>query len=93
MAIEKGFGSGFFNKSILFELAIRLFIFSFYRAEGNISILSEKMKDIRESKRQDADERLQGLQKENASLKADLSKASDEYDMLTIAVYLYRYLI
>lgn len=78
--------------SILFELLTFLLclLFSFYRAENEVSILSKDIKNIQESKRL-ADEKLQGLQTENSSLKSALSKATFEYDMLTIHVHVYLY--
>lgn len=66
--------------SILFELVACLlsFIFWFYRAEKNVSILSKDIKDMQASKLQVAEEKLQSVQTENTSLKSALSKATNE---------------
>ncbi|XP_052719869.1 uncharacterized protein LOC128191702 [Crassostrea angulata] len=50
------------------------------RSEKNVSILSKDIKDIQGSKRQAADERVQSLQTENASIKLELTKATTEID-------------
>lgn len=55
-------------------------------------ILSQDITDIQASKRL-ADEKLQGLQTENTSLKAVLLKANNKYDTFTNPVNIYRYLI
>eukprot|EP00105_Crassostrea_gigas_P021514 XP_011440673.1 PREDICTED: cingulin-like isoform X6 [Crassostrea gigas] len=52
------------------------------RAEKNVSILSKDIKDVQASKRQVAEEKLQSLQTENASLKSALSKATNEIEDL-----------
>nr|XP_034301676.1 CAP-Gly domain-containing linker protein 1 isoform X9 [Crassostrea gigas] len=52
------------------------------RAEKNVSILSKDIKDMQASKRQVAEEKLQSLQTENASLKSALSKATNEIEDL-----------
>lgn len=49
---------------------------SFYRAEE--TIISQDIKDIHASNCQVAEEKLQSLQTENASLKSALSKATNE---------------
>lgn len=58
-----------------------MLIYFFYlacRSEKNISILSKDIEDIQGSKRQAADEKVQRLKKENASLKLELAKATTE---------------
>nr|XP_034301689.1 COP1-interactive protein 1 isoform X21 [Crassostrea gigas] len=50
------------------------------RSEKNVSILSKDIKDIQGSKRQAADEKVQSLQTENASIKLELAKATTEID-------------
>nr|XP_034301660.1 golgin subfamily A member 4 isoform X4 [Crassostrea gigas] len=52
------------------------------RSEKNVSILSKDIKDIQGSKRQ-ADERVQSLQTENASIKLELTKATTEMNELS----------
>lgn len=48
------------------------------RSEKKISILSKDIEDIQGSKRQAADEKVQSLKTENASLKLELAKATTE---------------
>lgn len=58
-----------------------MLIYFFYlacRSEKNISILSKDIEDIQGSKRQAADEKVQSLKTENASLKLELAKATTE---------------
>lgn len=63
------------------------YFYGFYcRSEERISELSKEITDIKVSKRQTADEKLQGFQAENASLKSALSKATTRYDMIIIPV-------
>lgn len=61
--------------------------YGFYcRSEQKVSELSKEIKDIKVSKRQTADGKLQGFQAENDSLKSALSKASTKYDMSILRV-------
>ncbi|XP_065931947.1 putative leucine-rich repeat-containing protein DDB_G0290503 isoform X2 [Magallana gigas] len=53
------------------------------RSEEKVSELSKEIKDIKVSKRQTADEKLQGFQAENDSLKSALSKASTKIEDLS----------
>lgn len=59
------------------SISFKCYLFSFYRSKEDVLILSKDIKDIEASKRL-ADEKLQGLQTENASLKSALSKATNE---------------
>lgn len=52
------------------------------RSEKHVSNLSKDIKDIEGSERQAADEKVQGLKTENASLKSALAEATNEIDAL-----------
>lgn len=64
--------------SLLIELLAFFIPFLFHRAEENVSILSQDIKNIKESNRLAAEENLQSLQTENYSLRSALSKATIE---------------
>lgn len=64
--------------SLLIELLAFFIPFLFHRAEENVSILSQDIKNIQESKHRAAEENLQSLQTENYSLRSALSKAAIE---------------
>lgn len=59
------------------SISFKCHLFSFYRTEEDVLILSKDIKDIQASKRL-ADEKLQDLQTENAYLKSALAKATNE---------------
>lgn len=62
----------------VFNFCWYIFFYLACRSEKNVSILSKDIKDIQGSKRQAADERVQSLQTENASIKLELTKATTE---------------
>lgn len=57
---------------------IKFYIYLACRSEKHVSNLSKDIKDIEGSKRQAADEKVQGLKTENASLKSALAEATNE---------------
>lgn len=62
----------------IFNFCRYIFFYLACRSEKNVLILSKDIKDIQGSKRQAADERVQSLQTENASIKLELAKANTE---------------
>lgn len=62
----------------IFNFCWYIFFYLACRSEKNVLILSKDIKDIQGSIRQAADERVQSLQTENASIKLELAKATTE---------------
>lgn len=62
----------------IFNFCLYIFFYLACRSKRDVSILSKDIKDIQGSKHQAADEKVQSLQRENASIKLELAKATTE---------------